>query len=185
MYELSAKNDRLNMLNKVELNCIPEDELKKAKSISATYGFKKITNFYQVEEYGYDTLGDSEKIAETLIENNVTLKGLSREYVLRTFGIEMANKIFPQFKHENERGVSDKSEHLTQEIAGHVLATIEEQGYILEKEVNLQGTVGAQWKKSIQEILDTYGLKRVRLNKELKEKYDYKDSGYPFIIVQD
>lgn len=42
----------LNMLNKVDLNCIPEEELKKAKQISAKYGFKKLVNFYQVEEYG-------------------------------------------------------------------------------------------------------------------------------------
>ena len=85
----------LNMLNKVELNCIPEDELKKAKQISAKYGFKKIVNFYQIEEYGFTTLEDSEKIAATLLDNNMTLKGLSREYILRTFGVDLADKVYP------------------------------------------------------------------------------------------
>lgn len=174
----------LNMLNKVELNCIPEDELKKAKHISAKYGFKKIVNFYQIEEYGFTTLEDSEKIAGTLLDNNVTLKGLSREYILRTFGVGLADKVYPQYKFENRKGTSAKSDYLTGEIATVVLETIKNQGYIFERDVNLDGVIGRQWKKSIQEILDSYGLQRVKLNKELKEKYGIKSNGYPCIIVE-
>ncbi len=174
----------LNMLNKVELNCIPEDELKKAKQISAKYGFKKIVNFYQIEEYGFTTLEDSEKIAATLLDNNMTLKGLSREYILRTFGVDLADKVYPQFKFENRQGTSAKSDYLTGEIALVVLETIKDQGYIFERDVNLNGTIGIQWKKSIQEILDSYGLRRVKLNKELKEKYGIKTNGYPCIIIE-
>lgn len=66
-----------------------------------------------------------------------------------------------------------------------MLETIKNQEYIFEREVNLNGTVGNQWKKSIQEILDTYGLKRVRLNKELKTKYGIEGNGYPYIIIED
>lgn len=174
----------LNMLNKVELNCIPEDELKKAKQISAKYGFKKIVNFYQIEEYGFTTLEDSEKIAATLLDNNMTLKGLSREYILRTFGVDLADKVYPQFKFENRQGTSAKSDYLTGEIALVVLETIKDQGYIFERNVNLNGTIGTQWKKSIQEILNSYGLRRVKLNKELKEKYGIKTNGYPCIIIE-
>ena len=174
----------LNMLNKVELNCIPEDELNKAKHISAKYGFKKIVNFYQIEEYGFTTLENSEKIAGTLIENNISLKGLSREYILRTFGIETADRVFPQYKYENRQGTSAKSDYLTGEIASVVLNTIKEQGYIFERDVNLNGAIGTQWKKSIQEILDSYGLKKVKLNKVLKEKYGIEGNGYPCIIIE-
>lgn len=174
----------LNMLNKVELNCIPEDELNKAKHISAKYGFKKIVNFYQIEEYGFTTLENSEKIAGTLIENNISLKGLSREYILRTFGIETADRVFPQYKYENRKGTSAKSDYLTGEIASVVLNTIKEQGYIFERDVNINGAIGTQWKKSIQEILDSYGLKKVKLNKELKEKYGIEGNGYPCIIIE-
>lgn len=174
----------LNMLNKVELNCIPEDELNKAKHISAKYGFKKIVNFYQIEEYGFTTLENSEKIAGTLIENNISLKGLSREYILRTFGIETADRVFPQYKYENRQGTSAKSDYLTGEIASVVLNTIKEQGYIFERDVNINGAIGTQWKKSIQEILDSYGLKKVKLNKMLKEKYGIEGNGYPCIIIE-
>ena len=175
----------LNMLNKVELNCIPEDELKKAKHISAKYGFKKIVNFYQIEEYGFSTLENSEAIAGTLLDNNVTLKGLSREYILRTFGVELADKVYPQFKYENRQGLSAKSDYLTGELANVVLQTIQEQGYIFEKDVNIDGAIGRQWKKSIQEILDSYGLKRVKLNNELKDRYKIECNGYPCIIIEE
>lgn len=175
----------LNMLNKVDLSCIPDEELNKAKQISEKYGFKKLVNFYQVEEYGYTTLENSERIAGTLLENNITLKGLSREYILRTFGTELADKVYPQYKFENEQGTSVKSDNLTTDIAVYVLNAIKSQGYVFERDVNTNGTIGIQWKKSIQEILDSYGLKRVKLNKELKTKYNIECGGYPCIIIED
>ena len=109
---------------------------------------------------------------------------MSREYILRTFGIDLADKVYPQFKFENRQGTSAKSDYLTGEIALVVLETIKDQGYIFERNVNLNGTIGTQWKKSIQEILNSYGLRRVKLNKELKEKYGIKTNGYPCIIIE-
>lgn len=162
----------LNMLSKVELDKIPEDKLKKAKAISAKYGFKKITNFYQFEEYGRLSLKNSEKIAKTLIENNISLRGLSREYVLRTFGKELADKVFPQYKYENEHGTSKKSDDLTLKISEFIIENIKKKRYILEKDVKLDNKIETQWKKSIQEILDTYGLVRVKASKVNKKKYN-------------
>lgn len=173
----------LNMLNKVEIDNIPEAELNKAKSISATYGFNKLTNFYQFEEYDLTSLCNSEMIAKKLIDNNVTIKGLSREYILRTFP-ERADEIFPQYKYENKRGTTEKSDTNTLKISSYILNEIETNGYILEKEVNTQNKIGIQWKKSIQEILDTYDLVRVRCTKNIKEKYSIKSDGYPFIIIK-
>lgn len=175
----------LKMLDKVSVENIPQPELKKAQAISAKYGFKKITNFYQIEEYGYTTLEESERRAQVLIDNNMTLKGLSREYVLRTFGSDVADEVFPQYKQENQQGTSEKSDTVTMELAGHVLAKIQEQGYMLEKELNQKNRIGVQWKKSIQEILNCYGLKRVKLNKELKKAFGIEGSGYPNIIIKD
>jgi hypothetical protein len=68
----------LNLLDKVELSKIPENELNMAKHISAQYGLKKLTGFYSFEEYGIHSLDTSERIAETLKQHNMTLKGVSR-----------------------------------------------------------------------------------------------------------
>lgn len=192
--EIKGKSDKLsqsltlfallNMLDKVELNCIPEEELKKAKSISAKYGFKKLTSFYQFQEYGFMQLKDSEERAKLLIDNNFSLKGLSREYILRTFGVALADKVYPQYKFENARGTSNKSNKATMRFSKKVLEKIEKQGFILEKDIRGKGQTETQWKRSIQEILDSYGLQRVRLNKELKEKFGIAGNGYPFLICK-
>ena len=79
---------------------------------------------------------------------------------------------------------SEKSDNLTNAIALRVIKTIEKQGYILEKDINTNGSIGIQWKKSIQEIMDSYGLKKVKANKQLKEQYHIVSDGYPNIIVK-
>ena len=42
---------------------------------------------------------------------------------------------------------------------------------------------GVQWKRSIQYILDNGKFENVKLNKELKEKYNIDCKGYPNIII--
>lgn len=180
----------LNLIEKLPENKIPEKELRKAKSIAAQYGLKKITNFYSFSEYGVDTFTESEENAKKLKENNVTLKGLSRELVLRTFGEKKANEIYPQFRFENSRGTSEKSDEHTAEIVSCIQYCIDKKGYCTEMDITKMlnakyhhVTTEVQIKKSLQEILTSYGLKRVRANKDIKEKYNITGDGYPFIIV--
>ena len=42
-----------------------------------------------------------------------------------------------------------------------------------------------QIKRSLNEIMDLYGLKKVKANKVLKEQYHIKSDGYPNIIIED
>ncbi len=165
----------LNMIEKLPVESIPEKELTKAKHIAAKYGFKKITNFYSFPEYGVLQFENSEEIAKTLKANNYSLKGLSREYILRTFGTELANKCYPQYIHENSLGTTEKSDNATIELSVKALETIEAQGYILEKDIKQKGLTEIQWKKSIQEILNTYGLIKVKASKDNKIKYSIPD----------
>jgi hypothetical protein len=163
----------LDMLIKVKNEDIPEKELKKAQSISAKYGFKKLTNYYQFTEYGYNQLCLSEIIAKDLIDNHISLKGLSREYVLRTFGTELADKVFPQYRYENKHyGTTTKSDKFTLRISEYILDYIEHQGYIKESDIKINNRTELQYKKSITEILDTYGLVKVRASKVNKELYN-------------
>ena len=162
----------LNMIEKLPVESIPEKELTKAKHIAAKYGFKKITNFYSFPEYGVLQFENSEEIAKTLKANNYSLKGLSREYILRTFGTELANKCYPQYIHENSLGTTEKSDNATIKLSVKALETIEAQGYILEKDIKQKGLTEIQWKKSIQEILNTYGLIKIKASKDNKIKYN-------------
>lgn len=178
----------LNLIEKIEPTKLPKDQLNKAKHISAKYGFKKLTNFYQFNEYGYLLLEESEEIAKELIAKNISIKGISREYIMRTFGTELADKVFPQYKFENHRGngVTKKSDEMTMKISEALLEVITNQGYIRECDLKVSDKIETQWKKSIQEILDAYGLVRVRATKSNKEKYNIpEDIPYQsFVIVK-
>lgn len=180
----------LHMIEKLPEDKIPQNDYRKAKAIAAKYGLKKVTGFYAFEEYGLNTFNDSEEKAIWLRENNISLKGLSREWVYRTFGEDEANRVYPQYKYENRQGTSERSDIHTQKIVEALQYCIEHKGYATEKNIVIMlhdtykfETTELQIKKSLQEILDSYSLKRIRLNKAYKEKFNIKSNGYPFIII--
>lgn len=181
----------VDMIIKLSTKDIPEKELNKAKHIAALHHHKKLTGFYSFNEYGTILFESSEEIAKNLKANNMTLKGLSREYILRTFGTELADKVYPQYKYENAQGTSQESDERTSQIVECLFYCIGQKGYSTEKDVvYLLGdkykyqTTEIQIKKSIQEILVSYDLKRIRANKDIKEQYKINGNGYPFIIVK-
>lgn len=175
----------LNIIEKLPAETIPEKELNKAKHIAAKYGFKKITNFYSFPEYGVLQFENSEEIAKTLKDNHISLKGLSKEYVLRTFGEETANKVYPQYKFENKKGTSEKSDNATIELINQLCNIINRQGYCLESDIRGKGQTELQWKRSIQEILNVGKFKMIRANKLNKQKYNLPDdiAGQSSVII--
>ena len=176
----------LSLLNKIPHDNLPEETLKKAKHIAAKYKHKKLVNYYSIDSYGTETLEESNKIAILLKENNISLKGLSREYLLRTFGVEFTNKVFPQYEYENKQGATEQSDENSGKLVGYILEGIEVQGYVLEKDLKVNGMTENQWRRSIQEILDSYGLVKITANKDIKEKYNINVSArsYPKIIIR-
>ncbi|HSH52424.1 MAG TPA: hypothetical protein VK982_11940 [Bacteroidales bacterium] len=181
----------LDLIKKLPKENIPDNMLKKAKRIAATKGHKKLVNHYQIPSYCTNTLEKSENKAKVLKENNFTMKGLSREWVIRTFGQDIANIIYPQYKHENKKGTSKKSDNRTNDIVKVMMNKINNKGYVTEKEIveELRGKYGkafiqTQLKRSLQEILEGYDLKRIRCNKQIKEQFGVTGNGYPFIIVK-
>ena len=177
----------LNMIKKLPPETIPEKELNKAKHIAAKYGFKKLTGFYSFNEYGVNQFEDSEKVAKTLKENHVSIKGLSKEYVLRTFPLDISNRAFPQFKVENSLGTSQKSDNATLKLINQLCNIINEKGYCLESDIRGKGQTELQWKRSIQEILNIGKFKIIRANKLNKQKYNLPDNiaGQSTVIVNE
>lgn len=173
----------LNMIVKMQLNDIPEKQLTKAKAIAAKFGHTKLTGFYSFDEYGVLQFQDSDDIAKELQANNITFKGLSREYILRTFGEQKANEVYPQYKFENSKGTSEKSDNATSELVRKLCDIINVQEYCFESDIRGSGKTEVQWKRSIQYILDNGGFEKVKLNKNLKEKYHITCNGYPNIII--
>ena len=182
----------VDMIIKLQADQIPEKELTKARAIAAKYHHKKLTGFYSFNEYGTILFENSEEIAKNLKANNITFKGLSREYILRTFGTEMADKAYPQYKYENAQGTSQKSDERTSQIVECLFYCIDNKSYATEKDiVYMLGqkysyrSTEIQIKKSLTEILKSYGLQRIRANRETKKHYCIDSKGYPFIIVRE
>lgn len=173
----------LGMLKKLKEEEIPEYFLKIAKGISSRYNYGKINTYFSIPEYNEEFLLNCEQIADKLKESHFTLSGLSREYILRTFGIDKADELFPQLNRENQYGTSSRSDFKTEKIVEHIEQEINSNGFVFEK--NLNKTFGIQWKRSIDEILNIYCLKRVCTNKEFKKRFNIETSGHPYIIIRD
>ncbi|WP_136479293.1 CHC2 zinc finger domain-containing protein [Acetivibrio thermocellus] len=182
----------LHLIQKVQLDCIPKNMLLKAIEWAKKKRFNKIPNHYQMPAYDNKTLEQAELNAKILQDNNFTMKGISREWVIRTFGEEVANKIYPQCKKENAKGTTKASDERTIQIAKIIMQEIDKKGYCTEQQVieQLKHKYGKtltqiQLKRSLQQILESYNLKRVRANKELKEQYGIASKGYPFLILRE
>ena len=71
-------------------------------------------------------------------------------------------------------------------LSSKILNKIDKQGYILECNAKGKGQTEIQWKRSIQEILDLYGLIKLRASKANKNKYNLPDNipYQSFVIVK-
>ncbi|MPM34502.1 hypothetical protein SDC9_81085 [bioreactor metagenome] len=190
--DVSDTNSRINLLVflglvvKLDENSIPKGMLEKSKEQTRLKKQKNDVTYYLIPQYTDELLQEAENYAVLFKERNMTIKGWSRELVIRTFGEEVADRVFPQFK---GRPLSDESEEFAWEFDKLVLNLIEVKGYATEREVTLQlkgskSITEQRIKKVLQETLDKYNLVRVRAGKELKKKYGIKSSGSPSIIVK-
>jgi len=187
------------LLNKLDEDEVPEQMLRRSKAIGANSENKKhrMVNFYSLPSYTTAKLEEIEGQARKWKEYGYTMKGISREMFYRGEGKEVADKIYLQFKKVTVDGVikdrttSAYSDEKTQKIVVALHEILNKRGYVTEKDIiyclgykYAYHTTEEQIKRSLKEILDSYGLQRVRANKVLKEKYKVNSGGYPFIIIR-
>lgn len=208
--EVSKKNVLFayhDLINKVSDGEAPEEMLKRSQAISANSLDKnkkyRHVNYYSIPSYTTELLESIEEQGIKWNENNYTMKGLTREMIFRNEGYEVANKLYPQYTHvydkENskvvERTTTNISNLRTELIVKILIDMIDSNGYAYEKEIidelSASGEIKTskseaekQVKKSLPEILTTYNLLKIKLNKSLKEEYGITVNGYPFIITK-
>lgn len=190
VYQKLALFSYHKMLNKLADSEIPANFLKKSQEVYTVKGQDKFNriNWFSIPSLTVFQFPLIEERGKQWKENHYTMKGISREMFYRAEGLEVANEIYPQHKKvtENINGVNQvvdrtttvKSDARTNYIVKAIHALIEEYGYATEKEIVQKLkfkyqyiTTEIQIKKSLKEILDAYGLKRIRANKEIKEQY--------------
>jgi hypothetical protein len=193
--DLKELNKRINLfallgvVNKLHISDVPKDIYKRYTALQRQVTGEeklKIPNFYYIPPYSDQVLTSANQMADQF-KQSMSMKGFSREMIMRAMGEDAANRVFPMKKGKE---LTKTSNHLALEMKELVLSILESKGYVVEKEI-FDYTYGSKeknlrvLKRCLQEMLDEYELKRVRLNKELKITLGIKVDGYPNVILRE
>lgn len=178
---LEESNRQKTLLQNKLLN---QESLDKGKEINRV-------SFFSIPSYSENVLNFSEEKSIEFKESHFTMKGWSREMIFRALGEKEANRVYPQLQGEK---ISELNYETTRKIENICFYFLKEKGWTTEAEIlqhiklNFKGQQiykDIQIKRVIPELIVNYGLKKVRLNKQLKEKYNINIVGYPYIIILD
>ena len=173
----------LGMIEKLSKEEIPDKYLKKAEIYKKE---KYMTSYYSIPSYCFDKMQNINTKAKLYKEKNMTMTGFSRELLIRSLSENEANKVYVQQKDEK---LSEASQRFAKKATEIIRQLIQAQGYCTEEQIIRQIRGKKEEKKiklkrCLQEILESYNLKRVRANKKLKEQYGVTTKGYPFLIIK-
>ncbi len=179
---------------------IPKELLFKAIKYSGTDKRQgNHVSFYAIPSWVIQQLSTIENNGVRWKEKGYRIAGVSFDMFYRSEGFDVAASIYPQYKKKKneygeivDRTTTKASDERTLKISEIILQCIQRKGYCTEKEVvYILGNkyryevTETQIKRSLNEIMDLYGLKKVKANKVLKEQYHIKSDGYPNIIIED
>ncbi|WP_152394754.1 hypothetical protein [Paenibacillus guangzhouensis] len=179
----------LKLMKKLDEIEIPSELQESLLEWKQNSRYRYQNSVYSIPSYTYDLLSVIDSKCRIWLENGCTLKTISYEGIARNFGVEEANRVFPQDK---DKVIPELNEIVARKLEESMLTQIHLNGFTTEKEVlesiNLyfQGQKQfkqEQLKRCLGEIIESYCLVRVRLNKALREKLGYKGNGYPVVIM--
>lgn len=189
-------HDLIRILNDGD---IPKELLAKALNYQKSHGQRNHTNFYAIPSWVIQQLKAIEVKGHNWKEKGYRVDGISFDMFYRAEGFDVAASLYPQYKQKkNEHGeivnrtTTQASDERTMKIAEVILEGIKKKGYCTEREVVY--ILGNQYryevteiqiKRCLNEIADSYGLKKVKASKVLKEKFFIQADGYPNIIIED
>lgn len=177
---------------------IPKELLFKAINYSGTdKRAGKHISFYAVPSWVVQQLRTIENKGIRWKDKGYRIGGVSFDMFYRSEGFDVAASLYPQYKKRKneygeivERTTTAASDERTMQIADVILKCIQNNGYCTEREIiYILGNqyryviTETQLKRSLVEIMDSYGLKKVKANKALKEQFQIESNGYPNIII--
>lgn len=176
----------LKLIYKIDDKKVPQRLRDNAVKYAKQNKLRDTIQFYAIPSYSYWILIESTERARLWKETGCTIKGMSREMLYRTFGEEIANEVFP--KRINVRP-TEKANQFKLLFEKHLMMMINERGYATEKDVlitisGIKVVKEIKEKRVLGQVLTENNLIRIRSNKELKEKFNIKSKGYPFIIIK-
>lgn len=190
----SATHVRINFLalfefiQKLEMTSIPPELYKKQLDSKKANRYKYVNSTYELQLDNENLFAELDFKCSMWLAKGCTLNTVNYEGILRNFGRDEADRVFPQDK---DKKIPKLNEEVSSKIHESVLNAIEEKGWVTEQEVLDNITLyfkgqklfkQKQFKICLGEMLEAYNLEKVRLNKKLKIELGYDVKGYPYII---
>ncbi|RKP44481.1 hypothetical protein D7Z26_26585 [Cohnella endophytica] len=179
----------LELFLKYDEDNVPPELSNKFAQWQNRHNYKYRNSVYCVPSYSYNLLSVIDLKCKKYIDNGMTLKSISYEGIYRNFGLEEANRVFPQ---DANKEINELNEIVSLKLEKTMLYQIETYGFTTEQFVledvklyfsgqKLYKT--EQLKRCLGEIIEKYCLCRKRLDKSLKEKLGIMGNGYPIVIM--
>ncbi|MBG9908744.1 hypothetical protein [Bacillus paranthracis] len=172
---------------------IPESLLLAQKKHKRGSNFQYRSSTYELPMYTYEFFRQIDEVCKIWLEKGCTARTISYEGVMRTFGRQEADRVFPQDKGKE---IAQLNEEVVSNIHFTALKLVQSKGWTMEKEVldtvklyfkGQQEFKTKQFKRCIAEMLDAYDLEIIPSNKEIKEEMgiteeDMSKCSFPKII---
>ncbi|MBT2697029.1 hypothetical protein J7E79_06340 [Bacillus sp. ISL-40] len=172
---------------------IPESLLLTQKKHKSVNQFQYRSSTYELPMYTYDFFCQIDEMCKIWLDKGCTGRTISYEGIMRTFGRDEADRVFPQDKGKE---IAELNEEVVSNIQFNTLKLVQSKGWTTEKEIldlvklNFRGQQefkNKQFKRCIAEMVDAYGLEIIPSNKKLKEEMgiteeDMSKASFPKII---
>ncbi|WHY79024.1 hypothetical protein QNH20_07805 [Neobacillus sp. WH10] len=195
----SATGTRMNFLTlfrvtrKLDELEIPESLLLTQKKHKRANHFQYRSSTYELPMYTYEFFCQIDEMCRVWLEKGCTGRTISYEGIMRTFGREEADRVFPQ---DIGQEIEKMNEEIVSSIQFNTLKLVQSKGWTTEKEVldtvklyfkGQQEFKNKQFKRCIAEMVDAYDLEIIPSNKKLKEEMGITEeylskSSFPKII---
>ena len=183
----------LGFIKKLDDSEIADELLNKLEQKKKTNNYCYRSSVYEFPILNIKQLSDMEDFATVWLDNGLSIKTVTHEGIYRSFGKDEAERCFPQDK---GKVIPERHDDNVTELHRVIMEQVNERGWTTKKDiivaVKFNGGNGKIKKEDVlktalKEILDSYGLEFVPLNKRLKEEMniteeDMSTRSFPKII---
>jgi hypothetical protein len=193
MRSTSNTSVRINFLTffkliyKLDESDVPKYILDRHIQNKISKKYKYLNNTYELKTYEYSFFSELDSRCDEWMSKGLTTKTMNYEGILRNFGQEEANRVFPQDK---DKQISELHEDVVSLIESTTMKIISDKGWSTEKEIleNVKLYFKGQkklkeelMKRCIGEMLDKYNLERISCNKDVKKEMEITEEQLPLV----
>lgn len=188
----------LGLLNKLAEEDIPNHLLKSLKEHQRKAQTKNYSDVYELVPFKQNFFENLESQSQLCLDNNIRVRTISFELLIRTFGIDFAKTIYTQNSVKDTTGtgtpLSKKSISIEDKATPFIIKTIASNGVVLEKDIlkHIFYVAGSKekanyyWKQMRHDVANKYNLERKSFTKDLKNKFksDMPNNLHPIVYFK-